>query len=56
MQIPAQEMTAKLRHAVTTSTNDDLSKVGTVKRKRQIERIHIMLEAIEWIEQVGRKD
>lgn len=50
-RLPAQEMIAKLRWAITTSSNDDLSAVGSEKRKRHAERMDILGEAIEWIEQ-----
>lgn len=56
MRIPAQEMAAKMRHAIATMTNDDLSKVGTEQRARQVERIDIMLETVDWIEQSDRKE
>lgn len=50
-RLPAQEMAAKLRWAIQTAMNDDLSAIGTEKRKRHCDRLDIMSEAQEWIEQ-----
>jgi hypothetical protein len=41
------DLVKRLRHAITTATNDDLSAPGTDKRQRYVERIGAMYEAID---------
>lgn len=41
---------ARLRHAITTASNDDYSEVGSDKRARHVERIVAMSEAADRLE------
>ncbi len=46
----AADLGAKLRRAVTTAMNDDLSEVGTEKRKRHCDRLDAMSAAAAFLE------
>lgn len=42
----------RLRHAITTASNDDYSEAGSDKRKRHTDRLDAMAEAIAEIERL----
>jgi len=50
--MPFAEVLKRLRHAVTTASNDDVSEAGTTARKRHVERLDAMLVAAEHIEKL----
>lgn len=47
---PAVELAARLRRAIQTASNDDVSKVGTEEQRRHNERIIAMAAAVEFLE------
>ena len=46
----AADIGRRMRHAITTAMNDDLSEVGTDKRKRHCDRLDVMSEAAAFLE------
>lgn len=46
----AADIGRRLRFAITTAMNDDLSEVGTEKRKRHCDRLDVMSEAAAFLE------
>lgn len=47
----AADLGKRLRHAITTAMNDDLSEVGTDKRKRHCDRLDVMSAAAAFLEE-----
>lgn len=45
----------RLRHAMTTMQNDDLSAPGTDKRARHVARVNTLLDAAELLESLARE-
>jgi hypothetical protein len=45
----AADIVTRLRRSITTASNDDESKPGTEKRRRHIERMEAMNDAIDLI-------
>jgi hypothetical protein len=50
----ARAIAQRLRHAMVTMQNDDLSPPRTEKRSRHIARIDVLLDAAEFLEGLGR--
>lgn len=46
----AADLGRRLRHAVTTAMNDDLSELGSEKRKRHCDRLDVMSAAAAFLE------
>ena len=46
------DIVERLRHAATTASNDDLSSLGTEKRRRHAERFDAMLAGADEIEKL----
>lgn len=46
----AVDLGKRLRHAITTASNDDYSKVGTEERKRHMDRLDAMSAAAAFLE------
>lgn len=51
--LPSDELKRRLLHSITTAMNDDISKVGTDKRLRHMDRLDAMSAAAEFLEKYG---
>lgn len=48
----AREVIDGLHRAITTAANDDMSEAGSELRKRHVQRMTAMMDAVETIEQL----